>query len=91
MSRKEARRPGLVQLAVAGKITTAEGAGGPARWIGRCSPLASVRKGLTPGAKPAWRDLFRLPHLCCSPCHQAAELNSTPRVAWVPTPGFSVP
>ena len=26
MSRKEARRPGLVQLAVAGKITTAEGA-----------------------------------------------------------------
>ena len=28
MSRKEARRPGLVQLAVAGKITTAEGARG---------------------------------------------------------------
>ena len=26
MSRKEARRPGLVQLAVTGKITTAEGA-----------------------------------------------------------------
>jgi hypothetical protein len=26
MSRKEVRRPGLVQLAVAGKITTAQGA-----------------------------------------------------------------
>ena len=26
----------------------------------------------------------------CSPCSQAAEPNSKPRVAWVPTPGFSV-
>ena len=40
-------------------------------------PLLHARQG----AKPAWRDPFRLLQQFCSPCSQAAEPNSTPRVA----------
>ena len=55
MSRKEARRPGLVQLAVAGKITTAAGARGPGDEPAAVPPPqgpVSGRGGAGPGPSP---------------------------------------
>ena len=51
MSRKEARRPGLVQLAVAGTITTAAGARALAMSLGSSG---ASRPGIGPRASGGW-------------------------------------